>query len=170
MRHSKIKKLVYLSLLTALAVTMHTVESWIPMPLPPGVKLGIANIISLVVVEIYGMKEMFIVNLFRVILSSFVGGPAIFSYPWMMSCGGVVFSSLSLILSKRVLKLPMVSMSIMCAITHVIGQIAVLSCIMDSEAFVAYIFIALFSSIPTGIFTGSVAIQVLRRVKKEQFQ
>lgn len=170
MRHSNIKKLVYLSLLTALAVTMHTVESWIPMPLPPGVKLGIANIISLVVVEIYDIKEMFIVNIFRVILSSFVGGPAIFSYPWMMSCGGVAFSSLSLVLSKKILKLPMISMSIMCAITHVIGQVAVLSMIMNSEAFMGYVFIALFSSIPTGIFTGTVAMEVLKRIKKGQFK
>lgn len=58
MGHKKTKKMVYLALLSAIAIVLHMIEGSIPLPLPPGVKLGLANIISMVVIEMYGAKEM----------------------------------------------------------------------------------------------------------------
>ena len=92
------------------------------------------------------------------------------SYPFFMSCGGVLLSSLSLVILKKLTTLPMVSTSIIAAIFHNIGQIIVLSFFLSSKAFISYVFIMLISSIPTGIFTGMVAIEILKRVRKEQFQ
>ena len=60
MSHQKTRKMVYLALLSAIAIVLHMVESMIPVPLPTGAKLGLANIISLVVIQLYGIKEMFI--------------------------------------------------------------------------------------------------------------
>ena len=47
MKQQKTKRLVYLSLLTALAIVLHTIDHYLSAPLPLGVKLGLANIISL---------------------------------------------------------------------------------------------------------------------------
>lgn len=169
MGHSKTKKIVYLSLLAALAIVLHTIDHYLSAPLPLGVKLGLANIIALIVVELYGIKEMFVINIFRVIISGLITG-SIMSYPFFMSCGGVFLSSIVLAVLKKLTTLPMVSTSIIAAVFHNIGQLVVLSFILSSQAFMPYLFVMLVSSIPTGIFTGLVAIEALKRIKKEKFQ
>jgi len=169
MKQQKTKRIVYLSLLAALAIVLHTIDHYLSAPLPLGVKLGLANIISLVVIELYGVKEMFVINFFRVVISGLLTG-SIMSYPFFMSCGGVFLSSIVLAILKKLTSLPMVSTSIIAAVFHNIGQILVLSFVLSSKAFLSYLFIMLASSIPTGIFTGMVALEILKRVKKEQFQ
>lgn len=164
MRHKRTQKIVYLSLLAALAIVLHMVESSIPLPLPLGVKLGFANIISLVVIQIYGTKEMYIVNFFRVMISGLLTG-TLMSHPFFISCGGVLLSSLILALLKRYTSLPIVSLSIFAAIGHNIGQIAVVSFFLTSIAMVPYLFILFASSIPTGIFTGLISIEIKNRIK-----
>ena len=169
MGHKKTKKMVYLALLSAIAIVLRMIEGSIPLPLPPGVKLGLANIISMVVIEMYGAKEMFIVNFFRVMIGSLLSGTFLWN-PFYMSCGGVLLSSIVLALIKRWTTLPIVSCSIIAAVFHNIGQIIVISLIISSMAVAPYIFVMLASSIPTGIFVGFVAIEILKRLKKEQFQ
>ncbi len=169
MGHKKTRKIVYLALLSALAIVLHTVDHYLSAPLPFGVKLGIANIIALLVIDIYGTKEMFVVNFFRVIVSGLLTG-SLMSYPFLMSCGGVLLSSLALALLKKLTQLPMISVSIIAAVFHNIGQIIVISLIISSAAVMPYIFVMLAASIPTGILTGMAAIEILKRIKKDQFQ
>ena len=94
--------------------------------------------------------------------------------PWLAfyvaCCGGVFLSSVVLALLKRYTKLPLVSVSIIAAICHNIGQMFVISFVISSAALMPYIFVMLAASIPTGILTGLTAIEVLKRVKREQFQ
>lgn len=169
MNNKKTKKIVYLALLSALAIVLHTIDNYLSAPLPLGVKLGLANIISLVVIDIYSSKEMFVINFFRVTISGLITG-TIMSYPFFMSCGGVLLSSISIVVLKKINKLPMVSMSIIAAIFHNIGQLSVLHIVLNSPVMYSYIFIMMASSIPTGILTGLSAIEILKRVKKEQFR
>lgn len=169
MGHKKTKKMVYMALLCALAIVLHMVETAMQLPLPAGMKLGLANIISLVVIEMYGVKEMFIVNFFRVLVASLMTG-IFMSYPFFISCGGVFLSSLALAIIKKLTTLPMVSQSIIAALFHNIGQVLIVSYLLSSKAIMSYLFILLASSIPTGILTGLAAIEILKRVKKNQFQ
>lgn len=169
MNHKKTRKMIYLALLSAIAIVLHTVEAAIPVPLPVGAKLGLANIISLVVIHLYGIKEMFIVNIFRVLVSSLLTG-IFMQNPFFISCGGVFLSSLALAIIYKFVKLPMVSTSIVSAIFHNIGQVAVVAFIFSFAGIMVYVLPLLITSIPTGILTGLVAIEILKRVKKEQFQ
>lgn len=169
MGHKKTRKMVYMALLSAIAIVLHMTETALQLPLPPGMKLGLANIISMVVIEIYGVKEMFIVNFFRVVVSSLMTG-IFLSHPFFISCGGVLLSSLALAVLKKVTSLPIISTSIIAAVFHNIGQVLVVAYLLSSQAIMSYIFVLLASSIPTGIFVGMVAIEILKRVKKEQFQ
>ncbi|MEG0276480.1 MAG: Gx transporter family protein [Coprobacillus sp.] len=168
MRHKKTQKIVYLALLSALAIVLHTVDHYISGPLPLGVKLGVANIISLIVIDIYGVKEMFIVNIFRVVISGLLTG-SIMSYPFFMSCGGVFLSSIVLALMTKFTKLPVVSISIISALFHNIGQLIVVSFVISSAAMMPYVFVMMAAGIPTGIFNGVVAIEVEKRLNKERF-
>lgn len=165
MGQRKTKKMVYMALLSAIAIVLHMVETALQLPLPAGMKLGLANIISLVVVEMYGTKEMFIVNFFRVIISSLMTG-IFMSYPFFISCGGVLLSSIALAILKKLTDLPVVSTSVIAAVFHNIGQVLVVAYLLSSQAIMSYVFILLASSIPTGIFTGLTAIEILKRVKK----
>ena len=167
MSHKRTKRIVYLALLAAMAVVLHTIDHYISAPLPLGVKFGLANIISLVAVEIYGAKEMFAINFFRVMISGLMTG-SIMSYPFFMSCGGVFLSSIVLALLKKLNKLPPVSVSIIAAIFHNIGQLTVLAFVLSSKAFYSYIFVMMISSIPTGIITGMVSLEILKRIKVEK--
>jgi Predicted membrane protein len=164
----KTRKVIFISLLSAIAVVLHIIESLLPLSLPLGVKLGFANIISLVVIERYGVKEMFIVNMMRVMLSGLLTGH-IMSYPFYMSCGGVLLSSLSL-WGISYFSLPIISKSIISAVFHNIGQLFVLMIFVSHYAIMSYLLIMLLSSIPTGILTGYCAIEILKRLKEEQFQ
>lgn len=164
MKSSKVKKMVYMALLSAIAIVLHIVETSLHLPLPLGMKLGFANIISLIVVELYGVKEMFTVNIFRVIIASLMSG-IFMSYPFFISCGGVFLSSLALAVVKKVSDLPIVSSSVIAALFHNIGQVIVVSYLLSSKAMMSYVFVLFASSIPTGIFTGMCAIQALKRIK-----
>ena len=75
----KTKKLVQLSLLTAMALSIFIVELQIPNPLPfplpfPGIKLGLANIVTLYVIYRYRAKEALLVLMARIILGSVFSG------------------------------------------------------------------------------------------------
>lgn len=164
MKSSKVKKMVYMALLSAIAIVLHIVETSLHLPLPLGMKLGFANIISLIVVELYGVKEMFIVNIFRVIIASLMSG-IFMSYPFFISCGGVFLSSLALAVVKKASDLPIVSSSVIAALFHNIGQVIVVSYLLSSKAMMSYVFVLFASSIPTGIFTGMCSIQALKRIK-----
>lgn len=169
MRNNKTQKMVFMALLSAIAVVLHSIEAMLQLPLPLGMKLGLANIISLVVIEFYGVKEMFIVNIFRVLVSGLLTG--IFGQmPFFISCGGVFLSSLVLAIVKKLTDLPMISTSIIAAVFHNIGQVAVVSLFYAQPAIMSYVFILMASSIPTGILTGMCAIQILKRIDKKQFQ
>ena len=157
-----VKRLVHLALFSAIAIVLHSIEAMLPLSLPLGVKFGFANIISLVVVYKYGVKDMFVVNMMRVMISGLLVGN-IMSYPFFMSLGGVLLSSIALLIVYR--HLPIVSTSIISALFHNIGQLIVLSFFVSLRAVMSYLFIMMLSSIPTGILTGLCANEILKRLK-----
>ena len=162
--NKKLRKLVYLAMFTTLAVALHIFEGALAIPLPSGIKLGFANIVALIVIEIFSAKDMVVVNFLRVILAGLLGG-SIFSYPWFISLGGVILSSLAIMICKRCFGLPIVSLSIMSALFHGIGQIIVVVYIYQSLAIASWIIVLFASSIPTGIFTGMIASTCLHYLK-----
>ncbi len=166
--HNRIKKLVYISIFASLAITLHVFESYLVVPLPYGIKLGFANIVALVVMEVMSVKDMFLINFLRVVLSGMIRG-TIFHYTWFISCGGVLCSSIAMAIVKKVWKLPLVSLSIIGALFHGIGQVIVVVYLYQN-VFVSYILILIMiTSIPTGIFTGLCANSIVSYLQKHHF-
>ena len=90
----KINKLTQLSLFLAIGIILNLVEAMIPLPISiPGVKLGLANTIGLVLLYYYSEKEYLLIGLARVI---FVGllRTGLFSMTFVISLGGWFLSSL----------------------------------------------------------------------------
>ena len=86
-------------------------------------------------------------------------------YSFFISCGGVLMSTIAIIVVKRFLHFPLVSTSIISALFHSTGQLIVVSFVISSIALAPYIFLLFILAIPTGIFTGLVANEVVKRVK-----
>ncbi len=120
-----------IALLAALAITIHIIESAFPSPLP-GVKPGLANVITLFTFIKYGWKAALQVSLLRVIISSLLLGTFL-SPTFLLSLSGASLSLISLIL----IQLPFrqfslekyqpgaIGYAIVASISHMTGQFLV---------------------------------------------
>ena len=160
---NKTKKLTYVTMLTALAIVINVAENAFLPSLPLGSRFGLANIIALITINRCDNGEMVTVNIMRVILANLLTG-TIFGTKFFIAIGGVILSSVSLIITKK-LKCTILFSSIISALCHMAGQMLVVSFIygtlMMFTAFPLYII----SAVGTGILTGIIASEVLKRVK-----
>lgn len=157
----KARQLVQLGAFTAMAIALNMIENLLPLPL--GIRFGMAHIISLCVVRLYGIKWMWIVNMLRVFVAGLLSG-MLMSYPWLMSLGGVLLSSLMLTFLTYY-DCSLMFTGVLCAIAHNVGQIIVLSFFVSSAAFVPYLAVMTAAAIITGIMTGMIAETVLDRLR-----
>lgn len=162
---TKTRKMTMIAMMISLATIFHWIESMIPLPTPiPGYRLGLSNIVGLVALYQFGSKEMMEVNLMRVLLASLLNS-TIFSYVFWMSLCGVVLSSLTAIMVKKMSGLSLIGISVLSAVMHCVGQILVSILFYDQAMMVAVLPYLLFMSIPTGIMTGFISQLVLKRIK-----
>lgn len=153
-----------ITMLLAMSILLHMIESMIPIPIPvPGVKLGFANIIGLITYYLFGFKIMFTMNIMRVLLASLMRG-ILFGTPFWLSLGGVILSSLMMTMFAKTTKMSTLGVSVASATFHCIGQILVAMIIIKTVFMMFYLPVLLFLSVPTGIFTGMIAKQVLSRM------
>ena len=158
----KIKKLAVLGLLIAVALILFTVEAQIPALVPiPGVKIGLANIVTVFVVFAIGAKEGTAVLFCRVFLGAVFAGN--FSTIFYSAAGGFC-AVLVTILLKRVLTLKQLWVAgSLGAVAHSIGQMAAAIAITATPGLVIYLPVLIAISILTGCFTGLCAQTLLNR-------
>ncbi|MDO4520266.1 MAG: Gx transporter family protein, partial [Erysipelotrichaceae bacterium] len=157
------RRFVYLALFSAMAIVLSIIESIYIGPVFFMVRIGLANIVALVTVKILGVKEMIIVNTMRVVISTLMRG-MIFSSTFWISLGGVVLSSIVLIIMEK-MKSSLMFTSVIMSVAHSVGQVIVV-CFFYMQAGVAAILpYLLLGSIPMGILTGITAQLVLARIK-----
>ncbi len=99
----KVQKMALLGVLTAGAIVIAILESFIPSIGIPGVKLGLANIVILVILYELGIVEAIIVNLLRVIVVGLVRGTFL-GMGFLMSLTGAVLSLTIMILFYLLIK------------------------------------------------------------------
>lgn len=162
---SKTKKLCLMAVLSAIALTIFVIENQLPPPVPiPGVKYGLANIITLTTMAILGRREAGAVLLVRIILGAmFAASPSTLIYS---IAGGtfayLVMCVLTLFFGEKELWI----VSALSGIAHNAGQLLCCALIVKTPGVMAYAPILAVSGIITGVFTGVAAIQLIRAVKK----
>jgi heptaprenyl diphosphate synthase len=109
--------------LSALAIGLHMIEAIIPSPMP-GVKPGIANIVTLYVLQEYGFATAAWVSLLRVFASSLLMGQFL-SPTFILSLSGAIFSLAALFIAKNLPSryFSVISLSILAAFAHIAGQL-----------------------------------------------
>ena len=160
---SNTRHLVWLGLLSAMAIALNLVESMYIGSFAYGIRIGLANIMALIAVRLFGVKDMIIVNLMRVVIGNLLRG-LIFGSTFWISLGGVLLSSLSLILTVK-LKSSLLFSSVVSSVCHSIGQVLVVMFLYRQPAMAAVLPYLLLGSVPVGLLTGYAAQRALKLVK-----
>lgn len=159
------KRIALIAVLAAVALTIFVAESQIPPILPiPGVKLGLANIVTLVAMVILGRRDAFAVLAVRLVLGSvFTGSVSAF----LFSAAGGIFAYVIMALLVGIFpeKLLWV-VSVLAALAHNAGQMLVAIFVTGTPSIMIYILILAASGIVTGVFTGIASLFLIRAVRR----
>lgn len=160
------KKLVVLALFVSQALVLSIIETFIPIPVGiPGIKLGLANIITMILIMHFGLKETLTVVIIRCLLSSvFGGGLVIFLFS---VAGGILSASVMYFLYKKMSGVfSVVGISISGAVAHNIGQVLVAVLILQTFSVLTYLPVLMVSGIIMGCFVGFCSMFLSRFIKK----
>lgn len=159
-----VKRLTFLALFSTLSLAVFAIESAIPPLVPiPGVKLGLANIITLIVLKNASGKDALFVLFVRILLSSLLFGQAM---SLLYSLAGGFLCLFSMWLANRLLQGHFLFLtSIVGAIFHNVGQIGIALLLTATPGVLAYLPFLMISAIVTGLFTGLCAGFLNRRLK-----
>ncbi len=162
MRNST-RRLTTLSLITAFALILSFIESRLPaFTAIPGIKVGLANIAVIFVLYKLGAREAVTVSLVRVLMVSILfGSPVSLVY----SILGAALSLTVMIIMKRLTPLSEVTVSIIGAICHNIGQIAAASIMLGTNAVIYYLPYLLVFGIIAGLVVGIAGGLLIKRIE-----
>ena len=166
----KVQKMALLGVLTAGAIVIAILESFIPSIGIPGVKLGLANIVILVILYELGILEAVIVNILRVLVVGLVRGTFL-GMGFLMSITGAVFSlGIMIVFYLLIKKFSIIGVSVIGSVFHVGGQILIAMIYLGTAYIVLYLPIIAISAIITGVFVGVIARLIIKTgiIKKQR--
>ena len=166
------RRLVLLALLIAMASVLHVVESWLPLPLPvPGIKLGLANIVSLIVIVMFGWRDAIYVSILRVLLASLFGG-ILLGPAFAMSLSGAIGSIalMNYVYQHWQSTFSVIGISIIGAVIHNVVQITVAAVLVSSVSLLWYLPYLILFALPTGLATGMMTHYFLAKVPSEIYR
>lgn len=164
----KSSKLCLTALMAAISLGIYALECLIPPVIPvPGVKIGLANVVTLVCLYTLNAKCAFSVLMIRIVVSSLL-----FAQPVSMIfslSGGLLSFGIMLVLKRFFDTSDIWAISVFGAFGHNFGQILA-AVLVTGELSVAYYFLFLIiSSVITGAFTGICAQSAIKKIKKIKF-
>ena len=157
------KKFTRLSMLLALSVALNIIETSLPLlnGYIPGLRLGLANIVTLFILYEFELKDALYIGILRVFLVGILR-TGIFSTTFFFSLTGVLLSILFMYLAKRFLNLSIIGVSIIGSIAHSTGQVLASIFILQMSSMIYYLPWLLLFSIPTGILVGILCKQLVK--------
>ena len=160
----KVKKLTLMALLTAIALTIFLIEAQIPPLTPvPGIKLGLANIVTVFAVFALGSKEAAMILFVRIFLGAVFAGN--FSTILYSGAGGLCAILVTIGMRKILTKNQLWVAAAFGAVAHSLGQMAAAIAITGTPALLTYLPVMIICSVMTGLFTGLCAQFVCNRGK-----
>ena len=159
MRH----KVAYFGVFTALALIFSYVETLIPIHFGiPGAKLGLANLVIVIVLYQAGWKDALLLSVTRIVLSGFLFGNL---FGILYSLAGGLFSLAVMTIIKRRESFSMIGVSMAGGVTHNIGQLIVAMIVVETYQVGYYLPALMLAGLATGTLIGLVCREVLRRLK-----
>ena len=158
------KTVALMAMMIALAMIFSYVETMIPINFGiPGVKLGLANLVIVAAIYLFGGKQAFLISIVRIFLSGFMFGNLA---SIMYSLAGGLLSLAVMLLLKKKDKLSILTVSVMGGICHNIGQLIVAMLVVENLKLIFYVPVLLISGFLTGLLIGIVCRVILPAVKR----
>ena len=153
------------AMLVALAMIFSYVESLIPINLGiPGIKLGVANLVTVTGMYFLEFPEVFLVVVMRILLTGFLFGNGM---SIVYSLAGGILSYLDKALMKRQKGFSVAGVTIAAGVSHNIGQIIVASVVIENLKLIYYLPALLIAGTVTGFVMGMISKKLLPIVKRE---
>lgn len=166
-RKMKTNRLTLYALFVSLALIFSYIETLIPMPFfAPGMKLGLANIVIIVILYKMSVKDAYIISIIRILAVALLFGNA-FSLAYSFA-GGIVSLTVMTLL-KQHSKLSITGVSIAGGITHNIAQIGVAAILLDTAELIYYLPVLLITGSVTGLLIGILGGLTLSKLKSVIF-
>lgn len=162
---SKARKMVFIALLVTMALVLSYIERFIPLSFAfPGIKLGLANVITLAALYLLTFKEVTLLVIVRVIMNAmFVSNFISFWY----SLAGGLLSLIAMYITIKTFreKVSPTGVSIIGAVSHNIGQLCVIGIVTNNiKIAISYFPILALSGTITGILIGLCVKYILQYV------
>ncbi len=165
------KKIAQGGLLVAVALVLSLIEKMFPLQavIPiPGIKLGLANVVTLFALTVLGTRQAVVIVLCRVTLAAIFMG-SITGFLFSLFGGLLALFAMRGLLVREGTWFSLVGVSIGGAAAHNIGQICAAMLTLGTVDVAGYLPLLLLSAIPMGFVTGLTASAVLGHLKKIQF-
>lgn len=160
----KVKKITLSALLCAIALTIFMVEARIPTLIPvPGVKLGLANIVTVFAVFALGPGYAAWILAGRVFLGALFSGN--FATIFYSAAGGFCAIGVTIFLRRLLTRQQIWVAGCLGAIAHSIGQMAIAVLLSGTVSILIYLPVLILCSVITGLFTGLCAQLLVNRGK-----
>ena len=154
-----------MALLTAIALTIFMAEAQIPNPIPiPGVKLGLANIVTVYTMFVLGPVDTLMILVSRVFLGSVFSGQMM-TFFYSLS-GGLACYVVMLGLRRVLTKKQIWVCSAVGGMCHNTGQLAAAIIISRTPSLVVYLPWLVLCGMAAGLFTGLCAQFLTARLGK----
>lgn len=158
----RVRKMTVMALLTAIALTIFMVEAQLPALSPvPGIKLGLANIVTVFTVFTLGAGEGVMVLGMRIFLGAIFAGN--FSTILYSGAGGLCAVAMTILMKKILTKKQLWVAGVLGAIAHSLGQMGAAIFITGTPGLAFYLPVMIVVSILTGSFTGLCAQFLVNR-------
>ena len=161
---TKTKTAVICGVLAALALAVSWLESLLPLSLLvplPGVKLGLANVITMFALYFLGAVPALLILTARCVLSALMwGGVTALAF----SLTGGIFALAVMFFVKRFSAFSLLGVSMCGAAAHNLGQMAACVVLLGSTAPLSYLAVLLPAGLVTGIATGSLCAPLFNRL------
>lgn len=147
----------------ALALVAGYLETLVPINLGiPGVKLGLANIVNMILLYTAGFPAAMAIAMARVLLSGLLFGNG---FAIVYSGAGALLSMLAMAVMKKTGRFSATGVSIAGGVFHNLGQILVAMVVLETGALLYYLPVLIISGLAAGLLIGLVSGMLIRRLE-----
>lgn len=156
------KKTAFCGMFLALALVAGYIEQILPITLGiPGVKLGLANIVTMVLLYTVGLRTTVGITSVRILLAGLLFGTG---FSIVYSAAGAALSLFVMVILKHTKKFSYIGVSVAGGVFHNVGQIMVAVFVLETKALVYYLPILILSGLVAGIVIGMLSGLLLQRL------
>lgn len=162
MKKMTTKKTAQLGVYIALAMILSYVESLIPFSFGvPGIKLGLTNVVTVIMMYTYGIPGALGVAVLRAVLSGFMFGNA---FSIIYSVAGCGLSFIFMYILKKTNHFAIISVSAAGGVMHNVGQLIVAANVVKTYSVIYYAPVLIIAGVFTGIIIGIVSDEIVKRI------